>query len=66
MSMVVFFFVVLFLACLMGSCLFMGGSFTALKMIDDLLKNLDNLPEMMRAGARQERGGGAGNDEYQR
>ena len=64
MSMIIFFFVVLALACLVGSCLFMGGSFTALKMIEDLLKNLDNLPEMMRRGS-----GGAqqpGEDGYQR
>ena len=49
-SMLVFGIVVLALACLVGSCLFMGGSFTALKMIEDMLKNLDNLPAMMRRG----------------
>ena len=61
MAILIFGGVVLALACLVGSCLFMGGSFTALKMIEDLLKNLDNLPEMMRRGA-----GGQPGDGYQR
>ena len=43
-------FVVLALACLLGSLLFMGGSVTALKFIEELLKNVENLPEMMRNG----------------
>ena len=50
-SIVIFFFFVLGLACLIGSCLFMGGSFISLKMIEEtLLKNLEQLPEMMRRG----------------
>ena len=64
MAIIVMFFVILALACLVGSCLFMGGSFTALKMIEDLLKNLDNLPEMMRRGSGA--GAGGGGDGYQR
>lgn len=62
MAMIVFGVVVLAMACLVGSCLFMGGSFTALKMIEDALKKLDELPEMMRQGA----GGPPPNDRYQR
>ena len=50
-TIVIFGFVVLLLACMVGSCLFMGGSFTAIKMIEDAIKNIDHLPEMMRRGA---------------
>ena len=50
MSIIIFFFVILALACLVGSCLFMGGSMTALKMVEEMLQNIDNLPEMMRKG----------------
>ena len=40
-------------SCVLGSCLFMGGSFTALKLIEDLIKNFDDIPEMMKAKANE-------------
>ena len=41
----------LVLACCAGSCLFMTGSFAALKFVEGILLNLDKLPEMMRRGS---------------
>ena len=49
-------------SCVLGSCLFMGGSFTALKLIEDLTKNFDNIPEMMKQKAN-EKGFGKKDDE---
>eukprot|EP00356_Strombidium_inclinatum_P006059 CAMPEP_0170505124 /NCGR_PEP_ID=MMETSP0208-20121228/49927_1 /TAXON_ID=197538 /ORGANISM="Strombidium inclinatum, Strain S3" /LENGTH=51 /DNA_ID=CAMNT_0010785777 /DNA_START=450 /DNA_END=602 /DNA_ORIENTATION=+ len=41
---------IILIASLVGGCLFMAGSATALKMIEDLLKNIEKLPEMMMRG----------------
>ena len=56
--------VILFLACFVGSMIFMGGSFAALNSIDQILKNIDKLPDMMRQGSGQ--GGPQEGDGYQR
>ena len=40
-------------SCVLGSCLFMGGSFMSLKLIEDLVKNFDNIPEMMKQKANE-------------
>ena len=39
------------LSCAFGTCLFMFGSAVALKFVEEALKNVDNLPEMMKSKA---------------
>ena len=57
-------FLILFIFTItVGSCLFLAGSTVALKGVEEMLNNLDKLPEMMRQGAGQ---GGPGGDGYQR
>ena len=49
-------FSLIFATCIAGSCLFMGGSTMALKQIEEVLKNVDNLPEMMKNKANKDDG----------
>ena len=55
-TFVIALFVLLLLSCCIGSCLFLAGSFTAVKLIEDILKNIEMLPEMMKksSGGQQE------------
>ena len=48
MSCLILLIVFLVLACCTGSCLFMAGGLTALKFIENILANLDKIPEMMK------------------
>ena len=53
MSCIVLFFTFFICSCCTGTCLFFMGSATSLQMVEQVLKEFDKIPEMMREKAAQ-------------